>query len=66
MSVARLGLLMAIGLACSLGAAVGQAGTLVEISNLSEREPTKLLGYLPRPEDRLREAISIRWPLTSI
>jgi dienelactone hydrolase len=42
--------LFAIGFASSLGAAAGRAGTLVEFPNLSERAPTKLLGYLARPD----------------
>ena len=42
--------LLAIGLASSLGAAAGHAGTLVEFPNVSDREPTKLLGYLTRPD----------------
>ena len=42
--------LLAIGLAASLGAAVGHAGTLVEFPNVSEQAPAKLLGYLARPD----------------
>src|SRR5215472_7803596 len=45
--------LLAIGLASSLGAAAGHAGTLVEFPNVSDREPTKLLGYLTRPDSGL-------------
>jgi dienelactone hydrolase len=41
--------LLAIGLACWLAAA-GRAGTLVEFPNLSEQPPTKLRGYLARPD----------------
>src|SRR5438105_2607205 len=42
--------LLAIGLASSLGAAAGRAGGLVEFPNLSEQAPTKLRGYLARPD----------------
>ena len=41
--------LLAIGLASSIDA-TGRAGTLVEFPNLSDRTPTKLLGYLARPD----------------
>jgi dienelactone hydrolase len=43
-------LLLAVGLASSLGAAPGRAGSLVEFPNLSEQAPAKLLGYLARPD----------------
>jgi len=39
--------LLAIGLASLLGAGATSAGSLVELPNISEREP-KLLGYLAR------------------
>src|ERR1700724_1781269 len=42
--------LLAIGVASSLGAATGRAGSLVEFPNLSDHAPTRLLGYLARPE----------------
>jgi dienelactone hydrolase len=42
--------LIAVGLATSLGSAAGRAGALVEFPNLSEHVPTKLLGYLARPD----------------
>jgi hypothetical protein len=45
--------LLAIGLALSLGAAAGRAGALVEFPNVSEQAPTKLLGYLTRPDSGL-------------
>ena len=43
-------LTLAIGLALSLGAAAGRAGTLVEFPNVSDNAPTKLRGYLARPD----------------
>jgi dienelactone hydrolase len=49
MGVAPRIFLLAIGLACWLAAA-GRAGTLVEFPNLSEQPPTKLRGYLARPD----------------
>jgi dienelactone hydrolase len=42
--------LLVIGLACSLGAAAGRAGSLVEFPGVSEQPPAKLLGYLARPD----------------
>ena len=45
--------LLAIGLASWLGAAAGRAGALVEFPSLSEQAPTKLLGYLARPDTGL-------------
>ena len=42
--------LLAIGLAASLGAAAGHAGSLVEFPSLSEQGPARLLGYLARPD----------------
>lgn len=42
--------LLAIGLASSLGAAAGRAGALVEFPSVSEQAPTKLMGYLTRPD----------------
>ena len=42
--------LLSIGLASWLGAAAGRAGSLVEFPNLSDQAPTKLLGYLARPD----------------
>jgi dienelactone hydrolase len=50
MKIASRIFLLAIGLAASLGAAAGHAGTLVEFPNISEKAPTKLLGYLARPD----------------
>jgi dienelactone hydrolase len=43
-------LLLAIGLAASLGAAAGHAGSLVEFPNFSDHAPAKLRGYLARPD----------------
>jgi dienelactone hydrolase len=45
--------LLAIGLASTLGAATGRAGTLVEFPNLSEHAPAKLPGYMARPDTGL-------------
>ena len=42
--------LLAIGLAASLGAAAGHAGSLIEFPNLADRAPAKLRGYLARPD----------------
>jgi dienelactone hydrolase len=42
--------LLVIGLASSLGAAAGRAGSLVEFPNLADHAPSKLLGYLARPD----------------
>jgi dienelactone hydrolase len=42
--------LLAIALVSWLGAASGRAGNLVEFPNLSDHAPTKLLGYLARPD----------------
>ena len=42
--------LLAIALASSIDAATGRAGDLVEFSNLADRAPSKLLGYLARPD----------------
>jgi dienelactone hydrolase len=42
--------LLVIGLASSLGVAAGRAGELVEFLNLADHEPSKLLGYLARPD----------------
>jgi len=42
--------LLAIGLAASLGAAAGHAGSLIEFPNLADRAPAKLQGYLARPD----------------
>jgi dienelactone hydrolase len=49
--------LLAIGLVCSLGAAAAWAGSLVEFPNHSEHAPTKLLGYLVRPDTGLSALI---------
>ena len=38
------------GLAASLGATDARAGSLVEFPNLADHEPSKLLGYLARPD----------------
>ena len=43
-------ILLATALASWLGGAPGHAGNLVEFPNLSDHAPTKLLGYLARPE----------------
>jgi dienelactone hydrolase len=45
--------LLVIGLASLLGAAAGRAGSLVEFPNLADHSPSKLLGYLARPDARL-------------
>jgi dienelactone hydrolase len=45
--------LLAVGLASSLGATVGGAGSLVEFPNLSEHAPAQLRGYLARPDTGL-------------
>jgi dienelactone hydrolase len=51
MRIASRILLFAIGLAASsLGAAAGRAGGLVEFPNLADHAPSKLLGYLARPD----------------
>jgi hypothetical protein len=42
--------LLAIALASSLWGAAGCAGGLVEFSNLADHAPSKLLGYLARPD----------------
>ena len=51
-------ILLAVGLASWLGAATGRAGNLVEFPNLSDQAPTKLLGYLARPEFGLSGLLS--------
>jgi dienelactone hydrolase len=45
--------LLTIGLACSLYAAAGRAGALVEFPSVSAQAPIKLLGYLTRPDTGL-------------
>jgi dienelactone hydrolase len=45
--------LLVIGLASSLGATRGRAGGLVQFPNLSDHAPSKLLGYLARPDSGL-------------
>jgi dienelactone hydrolase len=50
MKIASRIFLLAMGLASSLGAATGHAGTLVEFPNLGDHAPSKLLGYLARPD----------------
>jgi dienelactone hydrolase len=45
--------LLAIGLSCSLYAAVARAGALVEFPSVSEQAAIKLLGYLTRPDTGL-------------
>jgi hypothetical protein len=51
-------ILLAIGLASWPGAAPGRAGNLVEFPNLSDHAPTRLLGYLARPEFGLSGLLS--------
>jgi len=51
---------LAIGLAASLGAAGGRAGSLIEFPNLSDRAPAKLLGYLARPDAGLSGMLGSR------
>ena len=51
-------ILLAIGLASWLGAATGHTGNLVEFPNLPDQAPTKLLGYLARPEFGLSGLLS--------
>ena len=41
---------LAIGVACLVGAAAARAGALVEFPNLSDHMPAKLWGYLARPD----------------
>jgi dienelactone hydrolase len=41
---------LAVALTLTLGGAAGRAGSLIEFPNLPERAPTKLLGYLTRPD----------------
>jgi dienelactone hydrolase len=50
MKISTLIFLLMIGLASSLGSAPGCAGSLVEFPNLADHEPSKLLGYLARPD----------------
>ena len=50
MKIPTLIFLLMIGLASSLGSAAGCAGGLVEFPNLADHEPSKLLGYLARPD----------------
>jgi dienelactone hydrolase len=45
--------LLAIGLASLLGAGAASAGALVEFSNLPGQKPTRLAGYLARPDSGL-------------
>jgi dienelactone hydrolase len=52
--------LFALGLAASLGPAAGRAGALVEFPNVSEHAPTKLLGYLTRPDAGLSAMLGSR------
>jgi dienelactone hydrolase len=42
--------LLVMALASSLGATIGRAGGLVEFPNLADHPPSKLLGYLARPD----------------
>jgi len=42
--------LLVIGLVSLLGAAAGRAGGLVEFPNLADHAPSRLLGYLARPD----------------
>ena len=50
MRIAHWVFLLTTGLASTLGVASGLAGALVEFPNISDRAPTKLLGYLTRPD----------------
>jgi len=52
--------LLAVGLASSLGAAVGRAGSLVEFPSVSEQAPAKLRGYLERPDSGLSALLGSR------
>src|SRR5580700_6754577 len=45
--------LLAIGLASLLGAGAASAGALVEFPNLPGQKPTRLAGYLARPDSGL-------------
>jgi hypothetical protein len=49
--------LLTVGLASSLGAAAARAGGLVEFPNLADHAPSKLLGYLARPDAGLSERL---------
>jgi dienelactone hydrolase len=42
--------LLVVALASSIGATIGRAGGLVEFPNLADLAPSKLLGYLARPD----------------
>jgi dienelactone hydrolase len=53
MRSARSVFLFAIGLAASFGATAGRAGSLVDFPNLPDHAPSKLLGYLARPDSGL-------------
>jgi hypothetical protein len=57
--------LLAIGLASSLGAAAGRAGSLAEFPNLPHRAPAKLLGYLTRPDTGFSALLRQSPPLPS-
>jgi hypothetical protein len=50
MRIARWVFLLAIGLAASFGAAAGRVGNLVDFPNPADHAPSKLLGYLARPD----------------
>ena len=50
MKIPTLIFLLMIGLASSLGAIAGCAGSLVEFPNLADHGPPRLLGYLARPD----------------
>ena len=50
MSTAQRIFVLAIGLAFLVGAGAARAGALVEFPNLADHEPSKLLGYLARPD----------------
>ena len=50
MSTAQRIFVLAIGLAVLVGAGAARAGALVEFPNLADHEPSKLLGYLARPD----------------
>ena len=50
MKIPTLIFLLMIGQTSSLGSAPGCAGSLVEFPNLADHEPSKLLGYLARPD----------------
>jgi dienelactone hydrolase len=50
--------LLVMALASSLGATTGHAGGLVEFPNLADHPPSKLLGYLARPDAGLSRLLA--------